>query len=71
MTCICNGMKREHDTWHDIIPTTDPMTSLQGFAFYAPLDMMTFDYMGTLGRWTIWTSYFSIWPRSIALEPVW
>ncbi len=26
-----------------------PLTSLQGFAFYAPTNGMTFDYVGTLG----------------------
>jgi len=39
-------------TWHDVTGTTDPLTSLQGFAFYAPADMMTFDYVGTMGDGT-------------------
>ncbi|MCD4696923.1 MAG: T9SS type A sorting domain-containing protein, partial [Bacteroidales bacterium] len=39
-------------TWNDVTLVTDPLTSLQGFAFYAPLNMMTFDYVGTLGDGT-------------------
>jgi len=38
------------DTWFDIVPETDPLTPLQGFAFYAPTDGMTFNYMGSLGN---------------------
>lgn len=38
------------DQYHDIIPTTDPLTSLQGFAFFAPNDGMTFNYVGTMGN---------------------
>jgi hypothetical protein len=35
-------------TWHDIIPTTYPMTPMQGFAFYNPTDGITFNYVGNL-----------------------
>jgi hypothetical protein len=39
-------------TWHDVVSLTTPLTSLQGFAFYAPNDGMSFDYVGTLGNGT-------------------
>ena len=35
--------------WHDVTLVTDPLTSLQGFAFYASADGMTFNYVGALG----------------------
>lgn len=38
--------------WHDIVSVSDPLTSLQGFAFFAPTDGMSFDYIGTLGNGT-------------------
>ncbi len=37
------------DSWSDVTGIGDPLTSLQGFAFYAPNDGMTFDYAGTMG----------------------
>lgn len=40
------------DAWNDIISIGDPMTSLQGFAFYAPNDGMTFNYTGSPGDGT-------------------
>jgi len=36
-------------TWFDVVSLTDPLTSLQGFAFWAPNDGMSFDYVGTMG----------------------
>ncbi|MBN1340766.1 MAG: T9SS type A sorting domain-containing protein [Bacteroidales bacterium] len=38
--------------WMDIIPSGDPLTALQGYAFYAPSDGMTFEYVGSLGDGT-------------------
>ena len=38
------------DTWFDIVPLDDPLTSLQGFALYTPNDAMTFNYVGSLGN---------------------
>jgi hypothetical protein len=38
--------------WNDIELETYPLTPLQGFAFYAPVDEMTFDYEGIFGNGT-------------------
>jgi len=40
------------DAWNDVVSVNDPLTSLQGFAFYAPNDGMSFNYTGTLGDGT-------------------
>ncbi len=40
-------------TWHDIIPVTDLLTPLKGYALYVPADGMTFDYVGILNTGNI------------------